>query len=202
MAVYRRLTSADLEQVRVFQSKILPGPVMQQWTRDGLTRTTPHFLAVGEFVKTELTGLVSACSLGYWLQAKELMPMWCGIRLDRLSRTRPSFTQFLENTSSLIADHFEAQGYFQHVIVRRIPKNFKSNLQLSQITQLGWAQGPYQCTVDRLVYSEDDWAKLPILYKTMIGKYVRPVAVCVMNMPNELRETRSGEVRSIIVTGD
>lgn len=92
--------------------------------------------------------------------------------------------------SSLVTDFFEPLGYYQHYMVRRLPKRYRDHLQLIQMTKRAWAQGPYDVYIERIIKSEQDLVEAPTLFKQMIGYYAHPLIVLSMNMSNEEREKR------------
>lgn len=83
-------------------------------------------------------------------------------------------------------------------MVRRLPKAFTSNLQLSKVTGYAWAQGDYQATVEYVVKSKEDLDSLPLVYQQMIGSYRFPVVVFSVTMTDENRAKRSRVVRTEI----
>jgi hypothetical protein len=196
---YRFLLPTDLEQFDAFCSAQSISIILSKWMRDGIISENPMFKISAEFYDDQLVGIMAASSIGYWYKVSEILPIWLGVRIDRKKNlTRTNFTSFLHNASSLITDFFESQHYFHHYIIRRLPRAEISPHRFAQITKIGWGQGPYIPVVERIIRSQDDFEKLPTLFKGMLGTFATPVAILSMNMTNDEREKRAYEQRQII----
>jgi hypothetical protein len=187
---YRFLGREDLESLRAFCTAMGYSEKLTRWTLDSVAESHPMFKASGEFIDGRLTGLLAAASLGCFFKASEFVPSWAGVRVDRLPGAQTPFTTFMHLASSLVTDFFEPLGYYHHYMIRRLPKRYRDNLQLIQMTKRAWAQGPYDVYIERIIKSEQDLDLSPTLFKQMIGYYAHPLIVLSMNMSNEKREKR------------
>lgn len=195
---YEVLTTAHLAQLDDFCEKVNHTVRMHSWLLKGLDSRSPNVRIAAEFHDDQITGIIATCTLGYWLGAQELLPVWLGIRLDRVRQgTVPRFAEFMHNTSSLISDYYEARGYFQHYIVRKLSSPRLTVDQIEKVTRAAWAQGPYIPIVEHIVRTEDDFNSLPTVFKTMMGRF-RPSVILNMNMPNNKRKERGKVVRTVI----
>ena len=189
--VHRYLNKTDKESLLEFSRDVNHTEDLIQWLQKTLDDESPYSIICAEFVDGKMNAIIAACSWSYWVKLQvEHMPMWLGIRTDRIKNTE-SFNNFMDKLSTLITTHFEKMGYFQHYIVRKLPKNYTSLDNIARFTKRAWGQGPYVSTVECVVSDEDSYNSAPKLFKTMIGPYKSPVVVLFMNIiDHKIREQR------------
>ena len=188
---HRYLNKHDKSSLLEFSNKANHSSELTAWLQKTLDDESPYSIVCAEFVDGVMNAIIAACSWSYWMNANtEHMPMWLGIRTDRLQTTE-QFNTFMDKLSTLIATHFEKMGYFQHYIVRKLPKRFSSLNDIARYTHRAWGQGPYVPTVECVIQNENDYELAPKLFKTMIGPYKSPVVVLFMNIiDHTIREQR------------
>lgn len=188
---HRHLTKHDKSALLEFSSIANHSDELRDWLQKTLDDESRYSIICAEFIDNKLNAIIAACSWSYWMNAKnEHMPMWLGIRTDRL-QTTGLFNTFMDKLSTLVATHFERMGYFQHYIVRKLPKRFGDASDIARFTKRAWGQGPYVATVEHIIQNEDDYVMAPKLFKSMIGAYKSPVVVLFMNIiDHKIREQR------------
>lgn len=197
MIEYRYLNKDDVLLIKEFSKMANHTERLATWIQNCLLLNSKYFLVSAELIDGNINGIVVACSLGFWCNMNETLPVWLGVRTDRLENTQ-SFVKFMDILSKMITNHFEELNYFQHFIVRKLSKKeVISNQTISKQTSRAWAQGPYTSIVEKKVQTQEDYDKLEIVFKNMIGKFIYPVVILSMNLDNDQRENRIKELNNV-----
>lgn len=180
---YRFLKLNDLDNLKKFCKSVKWSDEKIEWLLDSMYNNPKNFVTAAELLNNKINGIVVARPLVN-------LPIWLGIRVDRLL-SPTSFTIFMNKTSKLLSDLFESRNYFQHYIAIKLPPTVKKYEDIPARTKKIWAQGPYQAVVERIVQSNEDFEKLPVLFQQMLGSsYSHPVVFLSMNMTYEQRIIR------------
>jgi len=189
---YRYLTETDIPVLETFFEKSKTPKPAKEWMLWALRNKTERLVVIGEFVDEYLNGIVSGCTLSFLYNAQnELAPIWLAMRVDRLNLNPESFTVFMEKISRLLTLYFERLNYFSFYIVRRLPRKDISYNELAEMSSRGWAMKPYTTVIERVVRNKEDYDKLPLTFKKMIGEFITPVLVLFCTLDNEYRQERS-----------
>jgi hypothetical protein len=194
---YKFLTIDDIDQVTTFLKNTNVSSGALSWILKGVKSGNKQFAMVGEIVDGIIVGAMSTCTFSFWFNAEnEIYPAWLGIRLDRLSISKTSFTQFMKTTTRMLTRHYEQQGIFQFYIIRRLPVRTMTDIALSELTSSSWETTPYTTTVEAILRSQEDYDNTHYLFKTMIGAYKSPVVVLFSNLDNNTRTLRLTEYQN------
>lgn len=189
--IHRYLLKSDKDDLLEFSKKVNHTRELSEWLQKTVTDESRYSVICAEFIDGKMNAIIAACSWSYWVGlSNEHQPMWLGIRTDRIESADP-FNNFMDKLSTLITMHFESISYFQHYIVRKLPKKFTTTSDIARFTKRSWGQGPYTTTVEYIIDSEDAYKTAPALFKSMVGPYLTPVVVLFMNITDNLvREQR------------
>lgn len=191
MIEYHYLDESSIPKLTDFFKKSKSSDLAVKWITQGLTSKSTDFVIVGEFLDSNINGIVCGCTISYWFKGKtNLLPIWLAIRMDRLPNSTIPFNKFIEVTSRMLTSFFEKKNYFQHYIIRRLPKKDTDISKLQEVVNKSWGFYPYIATIEAIIKSEEDFENSCILFKTMINTYQSPVVVLSLNVDNATRLDR------------
>lgn len=182
----------DLDNLTQFFMKSKMPQRAADWVTKGLRKRTNNIAVVGEIIDGNVNGVLVGCTLAYWYNVEpEILPLWLGIRVDRIHDSPTTFTSFMDKATRLLSANFEKMQYFSFYLIRRLPKRELTREQLARISARTWAMDPYITTVERVIRTQEDFDNAPSTLQAMIGKFTNPVVVLFFNLNNEVRESRT-----------
>jgi hypothetical protein len=191
MIEYIYLSDNDIPPLTDFFKKSTTSELAKSWIIQGLIDKSTDLVVVAEFLDGNINGIVCGCTISYWFKSNpNLLPIWLAIRMDRLPGSPTSFSSFIKITSRMLTLFFEKKNYFQHYIIRKLPKNYTDLLKLQDIVNKSWGFNPYNATIETVIKSKEDFDNSCSLFKTMINTYQSPVVVLSLNIDNATRLVR------------